>query len=60
MTFEALEDETTLPAGKREAKSCTTTTWVEDGIDRKRSTATFSQYLDGTLCGLIGSVVYCQ
>ena len=58
MTFEALEDETTLAAGKREAKSCTTTTWFEDGIGPKRSTTTYSQCLDGTLCGRIGSVVF--
>ena len=59
MTFEALEDETTLPAWKREANpALTSTTWFEDGIGPKRSTATFSQHLDGTLCGRIGSVVF--
>ena len=47
-----------LSAGKREARSCTTTMCLEEGIGPNKSTATDSQHLDGTLCAFIGYDVF--
>jgi len=53
----ALVDATNLAAGKRDAKSCTTTTCFDDGIGPNRSTDTCFQFWEGTICGRIGAFV---
>ena len=54
----ALVDDTNFAAAYLEPKSCTTTTWLEEGIGPYRSTATISQFFDATLCCCVGSLVF--
>ena len=58
ITLSALVDDTNFAGGYLEPKSCTTTTWLDEGIGPYRSTATISQFFDGTLCRCVGSVVF--
>ena len=54
----ALVNDTNFAAGYLEPKSCTMTTWLDEGIGPYRSTATISQFFDGTLFCCIGSLVF--
>ena len=58
VTLSALVDDTNFAGGYLEPKSCTTTTWLDEGIGPYRSTATISQFFDGTLRRFIGSLVF--
>ena len=58
MTLLAFVDRTSFAAGKREARSCTTTIWFRDGIGPNRSTATLLQFFSGTLWFISGSIVF--
>ena len=51
-------DVTSFAAGNPDAKSCTTTTYLDVGIGPNRSTDTVSQHFSGTRCGLVGSFVF--
>ena len=44
VTLSALVDDTNFAGGYLEPKSCTTTTWLDEGIGPYRSTATISQF----------------
>ena len=58
ITLSALVDDTNFAAGYLESKSCTKTTWLDEGIGPYRSSATISQFFDSTLCCCIGSLVF--
>ena len=49
MTFSAFVELANFAAGHLDPKSCTTITWLEDGIGPNRSTATTSQFFFGEL-----------
>ena len=58
ITLDALVELTILATGNLEARSCITTTCLEEDIGPKMSTATVCQHLDGTSWETIGSDVF--
>lgn len=58
ITLSPLVEETYFACENLDARSCTTTMCLDDGIGLKKSTAIFSQHFSGTSCSFSSSIVF--